>query len=86
MSKNNTSGIKGVCFDSNANKWKAYIRLDGILIHLGLFDNIEDAKQARVNKANEVFGEFINDCSRRVSSAISSAALILREGCGGKGE
>ena len=62
MSKNNTSGIKGVHFNSNRNKWQAYIKIDGIKIHLGSYDNIEDAKQARVNKANEVFGEFINDC------------------------
>jgi hypothetical protein len=62
MSSKNTSGVKGVCFDSNTNKWRAYIRLDGILVHLGRFKTIEDAKQARINKANEVFGEFINDC------------------------
>ena len=32
--------------------------LDGISIHLGYFDNLEDAKQARMIKANEAFGVF----------------------------
>jgi hypothetical protein len=30
--------------------------------HLGYFDNIEDAKKARQEKAKELFGEFINKC------------------------
>jgi hypothetical protein len=54
----NTSGIKGVCWDKYANKWKAGIKLDGISIHIGNFTNIEDAKQARIKKVNEVFGNF----------------------------
>lgn len=29
----------------------AYIKIDGILINLGYFDNTEDAKKARVKKA-----------------------------------
>ena len=62
INKNNTSGIKGVCYHSQSKKWQASIRLDGLRIHLGLFDNIEEAKQARINKANEVFGEFKNIC------------------------
>jgi hypothetical protein len=62
MSKNNTSGIKGVCFDKTRNKWIAQIRINGKLIHLGYFDNIEDAKIARQNKSQEVFGEYLNKC------------------------
>jgi hypothetical protein len=33
-------------------------------IRLGRFDSIEDAKQARIKKANEVFGVFLNDCEK----------------------
>jgi hypothetical protein len=64
MSKNNTSGIKGVSFNKKAKKWEAQITIDGIRIFLGYFDNIEDAKQARIKKANEVFGVFLNDCEK----------------------
>ena len=61
-SKKNTSGIKGVTRHTQTNKWHAKIMLDGILISLGLFDNIDDAKQARIIQANEVFGVFVNKC------------------------
>ena len=60
IAKNNTSGVKGVF--KSGNKWKSYICIDGILQHLGCFDNIEDAKLARVNKVKQVFGEFANKC------------------------
>ncbi len=39
--KDNTSGYKGVCWDHK--KWRAYIRVNGKRIHLGLFDDIKDA-------------------------------------------
>jgi hypothetical protein len=44
------------------NKWRAYIKFNGKEMHLGLFDNLEDAIQARQNKAQELFGEYINKC------------------------
>jgi hypothetical protein len=31
-------------------------------MHLGRFDNIEDAKLARQNKAKELFGQYLNHC------------------------
>ena len=60
IQKNNTNKIKGVYFNKNANKYRAYIMIDGININLGYFKNIEDAKQARVQKVNEAFGNFIH--------------------------
>ena len=62
LSKRNTSGVKGVSFYQPLNKWNAQIYIDGIRIHLGYYDNIDDAKQARINKANQAFGEFKNIC------------------------
>jgi hypothetical protein len=38
--------------------------IDGTQIHLGLFDNIEDAKYARQEKVNELFGEYTNACEK----------------------
>lgn len=60
LSSKNTSGYKGVCFDKSCNKWKASIRIDGIKIHIGNFKTIEEAKLARITRANEVFGVFTN--------------------------
>jgi hypothetical protein len=63
-SKRNTSGIKGVYYEKKRNKWRARIMFDGINIHLGSFDSIEDAKQARIKRANEAFGVFTNLCEK----------------------
>ena len=38
--------------------------IDGIHLHIGYFDNLEDAKTARVNRANEAFGVFVNACEK----------------------
>ena len=62
ISTRNTSGVKGVYFDKKINKWSARIKFDGINIYLGDFKNIEDAKKARIDKANEVFGVYKNAC------------------------
>ncbi len=64
MRSNNTSGIKGVNWNKTFNKWQAYITTDGKRKHLGLFDNIEEAKQSRQKYANKVFGDFTNSCEK----------------------
>ena len=64
ISSRNTSNVKGVCWHKRAKKWCARIMIDGIHVFIGLFDNLEDAKIARVNRANEVFGVFVNACER----------------------
>lgn len=47
LSKNNSSGIVGVYKKKNNNKWLAQINADGKVMHLGSFDNIEEATSAR---------------------------------------
>ena len=64
ISSRNTSGIKGVCFNKINGTWKASIQVDGIRVHLGQFETIEEAQQARVAKANEVFGIFTHTCEK----------------------
>ena len=60
MQSNNSSGYKGVTFDKKAQKWRAKITIDGIVIHIGYYDTIEDAAQARVNRARQAFGQYVN--------------------------
>jgi hypothetical protein len=60
MKSNNSSGVIVVCFNKQANKWRAYISIDGISIHLGLFDTQEEATIARVQRATQVFGQYKN--------------------------
>jgi hypothetical protein len=62
--KNNKSGSKGVIFMIKSNKWKAQIRIDDIYIYLGLYENKKDAIQARIIKANQVFGIYTNICEQ----------------------
>jgi hypothetical protein len=64
ISSRNTSGVKGVSYDTTNKRWKAGIKIDGISIHLGNFKTIEEAQQARVAKANEVFGIFTHSCEK----------------------
>jgi hypothetical protein len=71
ISSKNTSNYKGVTFHKQTNKWQARIMINGKSKHLGLFEKIEDAVNARVKKAEEVFGEYINKCEKEVTININ---------------
>ena len=60
----NKTGIKGVSFDKKKNKWRVQISINRKKIHVGYYTNIDDAKQARINIANKLFGEFTNKCEK----------------------
>ncbi len=62
MRSDNTSGCKGISWFKRDKKWRAQIRFNYKLYHLGYYDDLEDAKKARQEKARELFGEFINSC------------------------
>ena len=63
----NSSNHKGVNFQKKNNKWCARITKNGIRLHLGYFDNIEDAVNARVKKAKELYGDYINSCEKEIT-------------------
>ena len=56
--KNNKLGIKGVNKITNSDKYAAKIMHDGKTIHLGSFNTIEEAQQARIKAEEEMYGEF----------------------------
>ncbi len=64
ISKNNTSGVKGVYFHKASGKYMAQIQIDGIKINLGYFTNLDEAKDVRIKAANKAFGEFTNACEK----------------------
>jgi hypothetical protein len=56
--RNNTSGLKGVCFNKKEGKWQASIGVYGKLVHLGLHKTIEAAHAAYCAAAEQFHGEF----------------------------
>lgn len=68
MRKNNTSGIKGVYWDKNKNKWVAQITVNGKCIKLGKFDDIDLAANEYSCAAEKYFGEFSFACMSQEAS------------------
>ena len=54
----NTSGVKGVSWDSSRRKWRARIKINGKTKLIGRFNDINDAELAIRKARNEVHGEF----------------------------
>lgn len=57
MNKRNSSGYNGVHLNKKSNKWVSQLYNGIKILGLGMFDNIEDAIEARINKEIELFGE-----------------------------
>ena len=55
---NNTSGVIGVGWDKNCQKWIARIKIQGRSIYLGSFINKDDAIIARLKAEQKYFKEF----------------------------
>lgn len=52
------SKIRGVDWNKQNSKWRARIRVDNKEIHLGYFENIEDAAKARKEAEQKYYGRF----------------------------
>lgn len=55
---NNTSGVTGVGFDKKSSKWRARICIDYKNIHLGFYDDKNEAIKARLQAEQKYFKEF----------------------------
>lgn len=56
---NNLLGVKGV--QKRGNRFRAYITINYKTIHLGTYNTVEEAKDARREAAIKYFGEFANE-------------------------
>jgi hypothetical protein len=72
---NNTSGVKGVTWNKDKQKWHARIWADERQIHLGLFDTLLEAAQARNEAALKYHKEFavLNDLSHVTEAQLEAA-------------
>lgn len=59
LQRNNSSGYRGVFKQSNANSWRAEIKVSGSRRYLGSFKTPELAAAAYDAVAKEAFGEFV---------------------------
>lgn len=55
IKKNNTSGFTGVSWDEKSKKWRAHIKVNRKSKDLGRFDDIEEAKLARIKAEEKYF-------------------------------
>lgn len=60
LSKNSSTGVKGVS-QMKDGKFRAYIMINKKQKHLGLFDTIEDAAEARKKAEDRYFGEILEE-------------------------
>jgi hypothetical protein len=58
LSKRNTSGVKGVCFNPKLGKWCVSIMKDLVSHRIGYFEKFEDAKAAAGAARDRLHGEF----------------------------
>ena len=59
--KNNTSGVKGVTWDKQCNKWKAQIKFNGKVKNLGVFKDLEFAALVVKEARTKFHGVFAKD-------------------------
>ena len=61
----NTSGVTGVDYDKNAQKWRSRIEVNNKRIELGFYFNFEDAVQARKEAEEEYYDIYSYDNSMK---------------------
>lgn len=59
ISKNNTSGAKGVYIMPNG-KFRVKIQIKRKSIHIGVFDTFEEAKKARIEAEEKYFKPYLD--------------------------
>lgn len=55
LPSNNTSGVCGVSWSKNRNKWEAYVQINGKKRNLGLYTNKDDAIAARIQAEKQYY-------------------------------
>lgn len=72
IKRNNTSGVTGVQWMKDRNKWRAFIGINNQRKYLGDFNNIEDAINTRKEAEEKYFGEYSYNNSMNISKNINN--------------
>jgi hypothetical protein len=67
LMKTNTSGQKGVSYHKTYKKWEARVWIKNKTIHLGYYDNFEDAVKIRKEAEEKYYGEYTYENSMEQS-------------------
>ena len=67
LSKNNTSGCKGVIYRKDSNKWRAVLMRNGIRYELGSYNDKKDAIKARKQAEEKYCKEWSYDNSMKIA-------------------
>lgn len=67
LSKNSTSGVTGVHYYKSRNKWTAQIGVNKKMIHLGYFENFDDAVKTRKEAEEHYYGNFSYENSQKLN-------------------
>ena len=68
LRKNSTSGVTGVIWHKRDKVWQARIKVNYKYIHLGYFDNFDDAVKARMEAEEKYFGKWSYKNSMKVGN------------------
>ena len=66
LRSDNTSGVTGVVWYKNKNKWRAQVFVNSKCISLGYYDKFEDAVKARKDGEEKYYGEWSYDNSNNL--------------------
>ena len=66
IAKNNSSGVTGVGWNKEQQKWTAKIGVNRKRIFLGYYANFDDAVKARKEAEEKYFGEWSYDNSQKL--------------------
>lgn len=75
ISRRNKSGMVGLYWDEQRRKWHAQIKVGGKKIHLGRFDNFDDAKLARL-AAERKLHPFSTNCNTSQQGKPNNAQVL----------
>ena len=68
LAHNNKSGVHGVCWCKQTQKWRAQIHINGKQTSIGRYADIKDAERARIAAEKRYVGEFSPRLSRSQSN------------------